>query len=342
MDSGRLLAVALLVCLSAPGLSGQSLSNFTSPDRPLGTGATVTDPTNPNAPTDESAILSAMSDDHGFTASSDGACLFYRYWMPAGDTQPKYVVLVLHGIGLHSGVYRSTAKQLNKSGIAVYALDTRGHGLSCGKRRNVPEPATETSDISTMLGTIRQKYPHAELFLMGESMGTIFALNYAKESPTDISGLILLSPVFGVNRRQYEQFKMWLYLPDLLFLRDRPDINLQGRGSSHHSSNVELAAAPVPPPDDLVYDKISVNYILELRRNRAHWTDAAPQVRVPTLVMRGDLDRVSSEGSARHMFDLLATQDKEYDSYPDVQHSLLASSDSPKILDSLSGWIVRH
>jgi acylglycerol lipase len=340
MDSGRLLAVALLVCSSAPRLSSQSLSNFTSSGHALGATANEAEPANPDAPSDESSILTAMSDDHGFTASSDGTCLFYRYWTPTGDAQPKDVVLVLHGIGLHSGVYRSTAKQLNKSGIAVYALDTRGHGLSCGKRRNVPEPAAETSDISSMLGTIRQKYPHAELFLMGESMGTIFALNYAKESPTDISGLILLSPVFGVNRRQYEQFKMWLYLPDLLFLRDRPDINLQGRGSAHGKSGAESAAPPAP--DDLVYDKISVNYILELRRNRAHWTAAAPQVRVPTLVMRGDLDRVSSEGSARHMFDLLATQDKEYDTYPDVQHSLLASSDSPKILNSLSGWIVRH
>jgi len=281
-----------------------------------------------------------MSDKHGFTTSPDGACLFYRFWTPAGNADPKDVVLVLHGIGLHSGVYKSTATQLNKAGIAVYAVDTRGHGLSCGKRGNVPEPATETGDITSMLGTIRQRYPHAELFLMGESMGTIFALNYARENSADISGLILLSPVFGVNRRQYEQFKMWLYLPDLLFLRDKPDIDLQGRGATHDKRNVEPTVPQAPDP--LVYDKISVNYILELRRNRAHWTDAAPQVRVPTLVMKGDLDRVGSPGSTRRMFALLDTQDKEYDTYPNVQHSLLTSSESPEILSSLSGWIVRH
>ncbi|MGB6200853.1 MAG: alpha/beta fold hydrolase [Candidatus Acidiferrales bacterium] len=282
-----------------------------------------------------------MSDQHGFTASSDGACLFYRYWTPAGVAQPKYVVLVLHGIGLHSGVYKSTATQLNKAGIAVYAVDTRGHGLSCGKRRNVPDPATETGDISTMLGTIREKYPHSELFLMGESMGTIFALNYAGTNTRDISGLILLSPVFGVNPHQYEQFKMWGYLPDLLFSRDRPDIDLTGRGSSEKRSNNIVVPEPTAA-DALVYDKVSVNYILELRRNRAHWTDAASQVRVPTLVMKGQLDRVGSQRSSRRMFNLLATQDKEYDTYPNVQHSLLTSSESPEILNSLSEWIERH
>ncbi|MGB6429795.1 MAG: alpha/beta fold hydrolase [Candidatus Acidiferrales bacterium] len=340
MKSGRICVVALLVCLFAARLSSQSLSSFRGSSRPPDVGAAEAEPANPDAPSDESSILKAMSDKHGFTASPDGACLFYRYWMPAGDAQPKDVVLVLHGIGLHSGVYKSTAVRLNKAGIAVYALDTRGHGLSCGKRRNVPDPATETSDISSMLGTIRQKYPHAELFLMGESMGTIFALNYAKENPQDISGLILLSPVFGVNRKQYEQFKMWLYLPDLLFLRDRPDINLVGRGSSHDKQAVESVSTALPDP--LVYDKISVNYILELRRNRAHWTAVAPMVRVPTLVMKGDLDSVGSQGSARKMFALLDTQDKEYDSYPNVQHSLLANAESPEIIDSLSGWIVRH
>ena len=341
MNNRRIFAIALLVCLSAAKLSGQSPSSFRAGTQPLTATSTAIETSGVDTPSDEASILKTVSDDHGFTASSDGSCLFYRYWTPAGNAQPKDVVLVLHGIGLHSGVYKSTAKQLNKSGIAVYAVDTRGHGLSCGKRGNVPEPATETADITSMLGTIRQKYPHAELFLMGESMGTIFALNYAKENTTDISGLILLSPVFGVNRRQYEQFKMWLYLPDLLFLRDRPDINLQGRGSTH-DKRIVGPAPPPPAPDPLVYDKISVNYILELRRNRAHWTDTAPQVRVPTLVMKGDLDRVGSTGSARKMFDLLNTQDKEFDSYPNMQHSLLTSSESPEILASVSTWIVKH
>jgi alpha-beta hydrolase superfamily lysophospholipase len=340
MNSRWLFAFALLACSPATALSAQSTASFRSSGRPLEAVPSSAIPVNPDAPTDEASILNTMSDAHGFTASSDGACLFYRYWTPAGDAQPKYVVLMLHGIGLHSGVYKSTAVRLNKSGIAVYALDTRGHGLSCGKRGNIPEPATETGDITSMLGTIRQKYPNSQLFLLGESMGTIFALNYAKQNSADISGLILLSPVFGVNRRQYEQFRMWGYLPDLLFLRDRPDIDLTGRGTSNGKDTVE--PAPPPAPDPLIYDKISVNYILELRRNKAHWTDAAPQVRVPTLVMRGDLDRVSSPGSARKLFSLIDTQDKEFESYPNLQHSLLTSPKSPEILDSLSAWIVQH
>ena len=51
-----------------------------------------------------------------------------------------------------------------------------------------------------MVVTIHQAHPNAKVFLMAESMGGIFALNYAKTNPTDISGMILMSPVFKLAR----------------------------------------------------------------------------------------------------------------------------------------------
>ncbi len=128
-------------------------------------------------------IPESISDQHGSTVSSDGTCLFYRYWIPSGEENPEYVVLLLHGIGLHSGRYEGTAAELNKSGIGVYAVDTRGHGLSCGKRGFIPTIAKENRDISAMLATIQQEHPNAKVFLMAESMGGIFALNYARTNP---------------------------------------------------------------------------------------------------------------------------------------------------------------
>src|SRR5271155_5356218 len=59
----------------------------------------------------ESAALTpdTVADAHGFLASSDGTCLFFRYWPAAvagdlrKDADPQEVVLVLHGIGAHAG-----------------------------------------------------------------------------------------------------------------------------------------------------------------------------------------------------------------------------------------------
>jgi len=125
--------------------------------------------------------------------------------------------------------YVATAEELNKSGIGVYAVDTRGHGLSCGKHGRIPDAATENSDIAAVIATIRQAHPSAKLFLMAESMGGVFALNYATANPVELSGMILMSPVFTVAPSQYRQWGLIRFLPDYLIWRNAPVISLLGR-----------------------------------------------------------------------------------------------------------------
>jgi alpha-beta hydrolase superfamily lysophospholipase len=292
------------------------------------------------APADVSPILSTITDKHGFTQSSDGTCLFYRYWNPAQETSPEFVVLMLHGIGLHSGAYASVAAQLNKPGIAFYAVDMRGHGLSCGKRGHVADAATETGDIGSMLATIRQLHPHAKLFLMAESMSTVFALNFAEGNSKELSGVILVSPYVAVDSDQWRQWGTFKYLPDLLFWPNKPAINLVGRGVAQ---GTEDAKSDAPPPDDpLTYYKVSVNYILEVHRATGHWADAAPHIQIPALILQGEDDAVVKPGSDRRLFNLLASKDKEFKVFPNAQHSLLRKPPTPDVLSGISDWIVRH
>jgi acylglycerol lipase len=330
MKIGRFFISSLMVSLCAGSLSGQTTSSFRSTDVP----AEIT------APRDVSPILAAISDKHGFTKSADGTCLFYRYWNPPQETSPEFIVLMLHGIGLHSGVYESVAAEMNKPGIAFYALDMRGHGLSCGKRDHGPDSATESSDIGVMIATIRQLYPHAKLFLMAESMSTVFALNYAREDSPDISGMILVSPYVAVASEQWRQWGTFKYLPDLLFWPNKPAINLVGRGVTPGTQSGQHAA---PPPDDaLTYYKVSVNYILEVHKATEHWADAAPHIQVPTLILNGEDDVVVKPGSDRRLYNLLAAKDKELKTYPNAQHSLLRKPPTPDIFTGISDWIEKH
>ena len=86
-----------------------------------------------HCPDDAYRLGEPIADQHGTVTSVDGTSLFYRCW-PATDAWSGDVVLVLHGIGYHSGPYKVIAEGLNPRGIDVYGLDARGHGLSCGRR----------------------------------------------------------------------------------------------------------------------------------------------------------------------------------------------------------------
>jgi alpha-beta hydrolase superfamily lysophospholipase len=318
------------VCVSAGALYGQNRSSF-SPANP---------PSTKSVPGGVSEILATIPDQHGTTISSDGTCLFYRYWIPQSQPDPEFVVLLLHGIGLHSGRYEATAEELNKSGIAVYALDTRGHGLSCGKRGRSPDSATENGDISAMLATIRQTHPEAKLFLMAESMGGVFALNFAKSNPSDLSGMILMSPVFKLARAQYWHWGALRFFVDYVFRPNAPVVNLAPRISQ--SGKTEAMPVITQPDDALAYTRVSINYLMGLHHAIVHWKNKAPQVHVATLVMEGEHDPVAKPGSVRQLFDLLATHDKQFKLWPDVMHSLLGGPHSPDILHGVSAWIAEH
>src|SRR6185369_3243379 len=60
--------------------------------------------------------------------ANDGASLFYRRWLPDGDTKPKGVVHIVHGMAEHGARYAHVAEALTAKGLVVYANDHRGHG----------------------------------------------------------------------------------------------------------------------------------------------------------------------------------------------------------------------
>lgn len=65
-------------------------------------------------------------------STADGTPLHVRHWPAAGD--PWATVLIVHGIGEHSGRYERTGRLMAEAGLDVHAFDLRGRawsGLSC-------------------------------------------------------------------------------------------------------------------------------------------------------------------------------------------------------------------
>ena len=326
----RIFTLLAMVCVLARGVCGQA-SNFMAAGSPS------------DKSVSHSSALSSVnfsSANHGYTSSSDGTCLFYRYWFPSDKPDPEYIVLLLHGIGLHSGRYEDTAAELNKTGIGVYAVDTRGHGLSCGKRGFIPTISKENRDISAALVTIHQEHPNAKVFLMAESMGGVFALNYARTNPTDISGMILMSPVFKLARAQYWHWGALRFFVDYAFRPNAPVVDLSPRIA--RSGKIETKPAANQPQDMLAYNRVSLHYLMGIHKAIIHWQTKAPEVHVATLVMQGEHDPIAKPGSVQQLFNLIASSDKKFSLCPDAMHSLLGNPHSPDILHGVSAWISEH
>src|ERR1035437_4775711 len=77
-------------------------------------------------------FLEGVMDSLPRRPASDGTPLHGRHWTPKGE--PWARVLIVHGIGEHSGRYDRTGRLLAEAGLYAQAFGRRGHGLAGGRR----------------------------------------------------------------------------------------------------------------------------------------------------------------------------------------------------------------
>jgi len=289
--------------------------------------------------TDAARLGDPIADQHGTLTSADDTCLFYRYW-PAQAWNGR-VVIVLHGIGYHSGPYKVIADALNPRGVAVYGLDARGHGLSCGLRGYTGNPSEVAQDVATIVEFTKRQHPHAKVFLLGDSMGCNYALDYAKDNSAQLAGLILLAPAFYVDSSQLLNLESALLLPYFLFGHRKPVIDLVGKRLDESSRDPKWIAARRADP--LAYKKANFGYLLDIQRLIFGWRrKIAPRVQIPILMLKGGKDRVVSQRDCEVFQRLSASTDKHFEIYPDVPHTTLWDPQTPEILGLAGSWILEH
>jgi len=281
-----------------------------------------------------------IGDQHGNLTSTDGTCLFYRYW-PATDAWSGHVAIVLHGIGYHSRPYKVIADSLNPRGIDVYGLDARGHGLSCGRRGYIGEAEQVAADVACMVHFIKKERPAANVFLLGDSMGCNYALNYARHGGNSVAGMVLLAPAFYVDPAQLFRLQSLLEMPYLLLAHRKPVIDLVGERLWESTGDAEFALARAV--DSLAYSRVSFGYILDIQRLIWNWKrQIAPRLRLPILMIKGGKDNVVNHQDCATFERLSASPDLRFQVYPEVRHTTLWDPQTPEILDQVGRWILEH
>lgn len=115
-----------------------------------------------------------------------------QIWRPEG--RPRAIVQILHGMAEHIARYERLAKALNGAGYLVVGHNHRGHGPEAEKQgyfadRNGWDVVLQ--DAHQVSLSIKKEYPYLPLFLLGHSMGSFAAREYALRWGGELEGLIL-------------------------------------------------------------------------------------------------------------------------------------------------------
>ena len=233
----------------------------------------------------EGAALSS-----GFVESADGTRLAYRAWPIAGAT---ITFAVAHGLGEHSGRYERFAQGMAKHGMATYAVDLRGHGLSAGPRGHVDSWSQWTDDTAAFVRRVGE-LAGGEVVPVGHSFGGAAMLS------TVIAGKLRDSKRFVVSS---PALKLKVAVPGLqlsaarLASRFAPKLTLDNKVNPGTISRIpEVVEAYRTDP--LVHSKISSRMYTEWQRASADILARAGEIKVPFLILAGSDDRlIDPQGS---------------------------------------------
>ena len=127
-----------------------------------------------------------------FTSDADGMSIQGYMWR-AGD--PTAVVVIAHGAAEHALRYGRFAWALNNAGIEAWAADHRGHGRTAGLEHLGDYGSggwdALVADLGQLIGLAREAHPSLPLALLGHSMGSIAAQQFAPDGSAAIDALVL-------------------------------------------------------------------------------------------------------------------------------------------------------
>lgn len=120
----------------------------------------------------------------------DGQRLFVRDWPLA---HAERAVLIVHGLGEHSGRYARLARWFRQRGYAVRSYDQRGHGRTAGQRGAIRHADDLVADLGQVYAAFAGEAPAPPL-LLGHSMGGVVALRAVLDRRLAPPALVLSSP----------------------------------------------------------------------------------------------------------------------------------------------------
>lgn len=136
-----------------------------------------------------------------FATTYDGLKQLRRRWVPAGA--PRAAMVLVHGIGEHSGRYEHVGGTFAESGIDVLAFDQRGFGATEGRRAYVKAFDNFLADLAPLLADRRAL--GVPVILMGHSLGGLISTSYLVSGRPQPDIAVLSSPALSAELPRWQR-----------------------------------------------------------------------------------------------------------------------------------------
>lgn len=214
---------------------------------------------------------------------------FTIHYEKEGEGHP---LIILHGLGNNSQSWKNQLASL-KDHFTVIAWDAPGYGKSSDPK----EEFKHFSQFTDVLKEFVDKLGYESIYLLGHSMGSAIALDFAHRYPDQIDRLIIADPTRGAAGLSVEENEKKLKdrldainnLESSELAKQRVRNLLSPNASEEVIREAERIMSQVRPPGYR-----SVSYSL----SNLNQMDLLSSISVPTLVICGEVDKVTPVSEA--------------------------------------------
>ena len=267
----------------------------------------------------------------GRFAGRGGLGLYRQSWRPPGA--PRAIVVNLHGLGDHSGLYLTLVDYLVGRDLAVQSFDLRGNGRSEGTRGHLSTWDDYREDLARFITLVESDDPGRPLLLIGNSLGGLIALEYALTRPAGLHGVIAVSAPLGL-----------LGVPAPLMLLGRMLSRVWPRFSLETGMDLSgLARDPAVIEqilsDPLFHRQATARLSTEVTAAIERVREGAAAFAVPLLLLHGTDDRMVPPAGSREFAARAPSTSTRLIMYSGAYHALFADIGREQMLADVAGWI---
>jgi alpha-beta hydrolase superfamily lysophospholipase len=264
--------------------------------------------------------------------SADGLDLRLRHWRDDSITRRRTMV-VIHGLGEHSGRYQRFARWFVQRGAHIYALDLRGHGLSGGQRGHADSSEQLQDDVQQAVDLARRE-SGLPLVLVCHSVGGTIGIPYAIAHPDQLDKAVFSAPALVVKTRVAAWKRVLARVGPTLLPRVSGPMGLD-----HNELSRDPAVVAGYGQDPLVHDRVTARMNQATMGRGEELIRRAAELRVPFLLLHGAEDRIIDPEGSRRFFANATVEGRALIMYPGLYHEIFNEPEQERIFQDIEDWL---
>ncbi|MEA3325882.1 MAG: alpha/beta hydrolase [Chloroflexota bacterium] len=261
--------------------------------------------------------------------------LYFQAWLP--DDEIKAGIIIVHGLGEHSGRYNNVVNHLVPQGYALYGFDQIGHGKSEGEREFVKGFEDYTDSLTVYLAMIREWLLEKPVFLLGHSMGGLIATYYLLDHADAFRGAIISAPLITVP----DNINQGTVIATKILSKLAPKMGMMQLDANHISRDSEVVQEYKNDP--LVFHrKTPVRVMAEMLKAMIRVDEDMVQISTPIVLVQGGADKLVDPIGAKTLYERVNSKDKTLKLYDGLYHEIFNEPERAQVLQDVANWLDAH